>query len=140
MEEGRDKRRMYVNFCIYVYITYLVSNLQSGVYAAIATFLLFAMIQFRDGPFMRPHPAFWRMILAVNLIYELAMVFLLFQDLNTARKMMTYIDPGLGVPLPEKSYAEDCSLSPKALWVRESQLNCKINYPQFLDCPFLECV
>ncbi|KAF5317800.1 hypothetical protein D9619_012676 [Psilocybe cf. subviscida] len=97
LEEGRDKRRV-------------------GVYAAIATFLLFAMIQFRDGPFMRPHPAFWRIMLAVNLIYELALVFLLFQDLNTARKMMTYIDSSLGVPLPEKSYAEDCSLTPKALW------------------------
>ncbi|KAF8956530.1 phosphatidylserine synthase 2 [Flammula alnicola] len=65
LEEGRDKRRV-------------------GVYAAIASFLLFAMIQFRDGPFVRPHPAFWRVI--------------------------------LGLPLPEKSYAEDCALTAKNLW------------------------
>ncbi|RXW25340.1 hypothetical protein EST38_g472 [Candolleomyces aberdarensis] len=74
------------------------------------------MIQFRDGPFIRPHPAFWRIILGVNLLYELVLVFLLFQDLPTARQMMTFIDPSLGRPLPEKSYAEDCSLTPTTLW------------------------
>jgi len=98
LEEGRDKRRV-------------------GVYAAIAAFLMFSMIQFRDGPFIRPHPAFWRVVLGINLLYELALVFLLFQDLKTARHMMTYIDSNLGVPLPEKNYAEDCALTPKTLWV-----------------------
>jgi len=88
----------------------------SGVYAAIASFLLFSMLQFRDGPFIRPHPAFWRVVLGVNLLYELALVFLLFQDIGTARGMMTLIDPNLGKSLPEKSYAEDCSLSVKTLW------------------------
>ena len=78
---------------------------------------MFSMIQFRDGPFIRPHPAFWRMILGANLLYELSLVFLLFQDLKTARHMMTYIDSNLGVPLPEKGYADDCALTPKTLWV-----------------------
>ena len=75
------------------------------------------MIQFRDGPFIRPHPAIWRIVLGANLLYELALVFLLFQDLDTARFMMTLIDPNLGVPLPEKSYAEDCSLTAANIWV-----------------------
>ncbi|KAJ7274063.1 phosphatidyl serine synthase-domain-containing protein [Mycena rebaudengoi] len=97
LEEGRDKRRV-------------------GVYAAIAAFLAFSMLQFRDGPFIRPHPAFWRMVLGVNLLYELALVFLLFQDLGSARSMMLYLDPKLGVPLPEKGYADDCALTPKTLW------------------------
>ncbi|KAH6912651.1 phosphatidylserine synthase 2 [Coprinopsis sp. MPI-PUGE-AT-0042] len=97
LEEGRDKRRI-------------------GIYAAITTFLMFSMIQFRDGPFIRPHPAFWRAILGVNLLYELSLVFLLFQDLSTAQHMMTYIDPGLGRRLPEKSYAEDCALTASTLW------------------------
>ncbi|KAF8685447.1 phosphatidylserine synthase 2 [Rhizoctonia solani] len=94
---GRDKKRL-------------------GVYASICAFLLFSMVQFRDGPFIRPHPAFWRIVLGVNLLYELALVFLLFQDLDSARTMMTYIDPNLGVPLPEKSYAEDCALTASNLW------------------------
>jgi phosphatidylserine synthase 2 len=75
------------------------------------------MIQFRDGPFIRPHPAFWRVVLGVNVLYELAMVFLVFQDLDTARRMMTYIDSNLGKPLPEKSYAENCEFTLTNIWV-----------------------
>jgi phosphatidylserine synthase 2 len=44
-------------------------------------------------------------------------VFLLFQDLNSARAMMTYFDSSLGRPLPEKSYAENCALTPQNIWV-----------------------
>ncbi|KAK0487811.1 phosphatidyl serine synthase-domain-containing protein [Armillaria novae-zelandiae] len=97
LKEGRDKQRV-------------------GVYASILAFLVFSMLQFRDGPFIRPHPAFWRVVLGVNLLYELALVFLLFQDLGSARGMMTLLDPALGVPLPEKSYAEDCSLAWSTIW------------------------
>ncbi|KAK0504367.1 phosphatidyl serine synthase-domain-containing protein [Armillaria luteobubalina] len=97
LKEGRDKRRV-------------------GVYASLLSFLMFSMIQFRDGPFIRPHPAFWRAVLCVNLLYELALVFLLFQDLDSARGMMTLLDPALGVPLPEKSYAEDCALEWSTIW------------------------
>lgn len=91
-----------------------------GVYAVIGAFLTFSMIQFRDGPFIRPHPAFWRIALGINLLYELALVFLLFQDLGSARAMMKLIDPSLGVPLPEKSYAENCAFTPRNVWVRLS--------------------
>ncbi|KAF7299857.1 Phosphatidylserine synthase 2 [Mycena chlorophos] len=97
LEEGGDKRRI-------------------GVYAALSFFLVFSMLQFRDGPFIRPHPAFWRVVLGINMLYELAMVFLLFQDLPTARSLMLFLDPTLGVPLPEKSYADDCTLTPGVLW------------------------
>lgn len=95
----------------------ILTNVFRGVYAVIASFLLFCTLQFRDGPFIRPHPAFWRIILGVNVLYELAMVFLLFQDLDTARTMMTYIDPNLGRPLPEKNYAEDCTFTFSTVWV-----------------------
>ena len=53
----------------------------------------------------------------MNLLYELALVFLLFQDLDSARSMMKYLDPDLGKPLPEKSYAENCDLTAANLWV-----------------------
>lgn len=77
------------------------------------------MIQFRDGPFIRPHPAFWRIILGLNLLYELALVFLLFQDLQSARTMMTYLDSNLGKPLPEKSYGENCEFTATNVWVSD---------------------
>ena len=69
------------------------------------------MIQFRDGPFIRPHPSFWRIVLGINLLYELALVFLLFQDINSARELLKYIDPNLGQPLAEKSYGENCAFT-----------------------------
>ncbi|KAF7314787.1 Phosphatidylserine synthase 2 [Mycena kentingensis (nom. inval.)] len=97
LEEGGDKRRI-------------------GAYASISFFLTFCLLQFRDGPFIRPHPAFWRVVLGINLLYELALVFLLFQDLPTARQYLRVLDPSLNVPLPEKSYAEDCTLTPRVLW------------------------
>lgn len=56
-------------------------------------------------------------MLGINLLYELAMVFLLFQDLDSARAMMKYLDPSLGRPLPEKSYAENCECTPQNVWV-----------------------
>jgi len=46
------------------------------------------------------------------------MIFLLFQDLDGARQMIKWLDPSLGVPLPEKSYAEDCTFSFSNVWVR----------------------
>ncbi|KAG8907448.1 hypothetical protein FRB99_004243 [Tulasnella sp. 403] len=82
-----------------------------GIYAAIAAFLTFSMIQFRDGPFIRPHPAFWRIVLGINLLYEVGLVYLLFEDLPSARKYLLYVDSSLNQPLREKDYTEDCSLS-----------------------------
>lgn len=69
------------------------------------------MVQFRDGPFIRPHPAFWRIILGINLLYELGLVYMLFEDLPTARKYLQMLDSSLNKPLPEKSYAEDCAFT-----------------------------
>lgn len=69
------------------------------------------MVQFRDGPFIRPHPSFWRIVLGINLLYELALVFLLFQDVESARELLKYIDPNLGRPLHEKGYGENCALT-----------------------------
>ena len=96
------------------------------------------MIQFRDGPFIRPHPAFWRAVLGINVLYELVLVFLLFQDLDSARMMMTYVDPSLGHPLPEKSYAEDCALNWTTIYVggRIRAISCRAHLiPSF----FIEC-
>ena len=62
------------------------------------------------------------MVLGINLLYELALVFLLFQDLDSARSMMKYLDPNLGLPLPEKSYAENCDLTVANVWVRPASI------------------
>ncbi|CAG8438723.1 2400_t:CDS:2 [Scutellospora calospora] len=56
------------------------TNIKFGTWAGISSFLLFAMLQFRDGPFIRPHPAFWRVVLGLGVLYQMFLVFLLFQN------------------------------------------------------------
>ncbi len=42
--------------------------------------LLIGLLMFGgDGPFVRPHPAFWRVVLACEAGYLLLLVFVLFQ-------------------------------------------------------------
>ena len=43
-------------------------------------------------------------------LYNLFLVYLLFQPLQEARKIFKFFDPALGEKLPEKSYAEDCRI------------------------------
>uniref|UniRef100_A0A0L8G341 Phosphatidylserine synthase n=2 Tax=Octopus bimaculoides TaxID=37653 RepID=A0A0L8G341_OCTBM len=83
-------------------------NIKRGIVAAVFTFLLFGVTQTPDGPFRRPHPAFWRLVLCTSIVYELSLVFLLFQTVHDARQLMTHLDPNLGSPLPEKDYGGNC--------------------------------
>ena len=56
-------------------------------------------------------------MLGINILYELALVFLLFQDLDTARGYMKLLDPSLGVPLVEKDYSRHCDFTFRNVWV-----------------------
>ncbi|EFA78652.1 phosphatidylserine synthase [Heterostelium album PN500] len=85
-------------------------NVKTGLLGVCAAFLLFSMLQMRDGLFVRPHPAFWRVVMGMGVIYLCGLVFLLFQTADDARLIMKHIDPKLGVKLPERSYAENCDL------------------------------
>jgi len=68
------------------------------------------------GPFVRPHPVVWRGVLAISVLYEMFLVYLLFQNVDDARQLFKHINPSLGVPLPEKSYAENCSFDFETVW------------------------
>jgi len=50
------------------------------------------------------------MVMGASVLYLLALVFILFQNVNDARQLLRYIDPKLGVALPERNYAEHCEL------------------------------
>ncbi|KAF9998716.1 hypothetical protein BGZ79_007622 [Entomortierella chlamydospora] len=88
-----------------------VSNVKIGILASIGVFCVFGMLQFRDSLLIRPHPALWRVVLSFGVVYQLFLVFLLFQNKQDARMLFKYIDPVLGVPLPEKSYGDACDLT-----------------------------
>ncbi|KAF9110511.1 AAA ATPase midasin [Mortierella sp. AM989] len=87
------------------------ANVKLGLIAAIGSFCVFGMLQFRDSLVLRPHPALWRVVLSVGVVYQLFLVFLLFQNKHDARLFFKYLDPSLGVPLPEKSYGDSCELT-----------------------------
>ncbi|KAK3103672.1 hypothetical protein FSP39_020900 [Pinctada imbricata] len=103
--------------CILFYVTLIEEqiddsdyNTKRGLVAVVLTFLLFGVTQTPDGVFRRPHPAFWRLILCMSIVYELGLVWLLFQNASDARSLMKHFDDKLGVPLPEKAYGGNCLL------------------------------
>jgi phosphatidylserine synthase 2 len=57
-----------------------------------------------------------RIVLGMNLLYFMLLSFLYWTDKSTARELIRYFDPSLGVPLPEKSYAEHCEFTPQNVW------------------------
>ncbi|KAB0390996.1 hypothetical protein E2I00_019897, partial [Balaenoptera physalus] len=79
-----------------------------GIVASILVFLCFGVTQAKDGPFSRPHPAYWRFWLCVSVVYELVLIFILFQTVQDGRQFLKYVDPRLGVPLPERDYGGNC--------------------------------
>ena len=58
----------------------------SGLIAAAVVFCVGSSILFREGPFFRPHPIVWKLALAVAIMYELVLVFLLFQVCAACKK------------------------------------------------------
>lgn len=83
-------------------------NKQRGIIYCAIFFVLFGVTQSPNGPFIRPHPAFWKLILVLSVLYEICLVYLLFQTVDGARDLFKHIDPSLGKPLPEKSYGGTC--------------------------------
>ena len=88
-----------------------ILNLKLGIIASVFTLVVVGLLNFRDGPFIRPHPSVWRVILSISVTYQLFLTILLFQSKHNARYLLTFVDPSLGVPIAAKSYAESCDLS-----------------------------
>uniref|UniRef100_A0A673WX63 Phosphatidylserine synthase n=1 Tax=Salmo trutta TaxID=8032 RepID=A0A673WX63_SALTR len=106
---------LFILTCVLVYVTLLEEtpqdttyNTKRGIVASILVFLCFGVTQAKDGPFTRPHPAYWRFWLCVSVVYELFLIFVLFQTVRDGRQFMKYIDPKLGVALPERDYGGNC--------------------------------
>jgi phosphatidylserine synthase 2 len=85
-------------------------RIKYGICSIFAMVIFFAAVHFPDTLLNRPHPIFWRTITGMFLCYTLILGYMLFQTLDDARSIFKYIDPALGVPLPEKQYAKDCRI------------------------------
>lgn len=86
-------------------------NLWAGFMCVIFFFLIISVLAFPNGPFTRPHPAIWRIVFGMSVLYCLALLFLLFQNYTTVRSIFFWLDPGLRDFHidSEKEYGVNCS-------------------------------
>jgi len=72
--------------CVLVYVGLIEEpvdsseyNAKRGLIACVSVFILLGVTITPDGPFLRPHPALWRFLFCLSILYELALIFVLFQ-------------------------------------------------------------
>ena len=85
-------------------------NMKRGIIGVVLVFIAVASIHMPDGPFKRPHPVIWRIVMSCSIVYLLVLIYLLFQNHDGVRHILSVFDPKLGRPLPERTYAEDCDV------------------------------
>ncbi|KDR07745.1 phosphatidylserine synthase 2-like isoform X2 [Zootermopsis nevadensis] len=85
-------------------------NTKRGLVASVLAFILLGVTVTPDGVFKRPHPAVWRFTFCCSIVYELGLIFTLFQTKTDAIHLLNHIDSKLGVPLEEKSYGGNCRI------------------------------
>ncbi|XP_032787452.2 phosphatidylserine synthase 2 [Daphnia magna] len=83
-------------------------NTKRGLVACVIVFILLCVTVTPNGPFKRPHPALWRFTFSLSIVYELVLIFVLFQTADDARKLLKHFDSKLGEPLAERSYGGSC--------------------------------
>ncbi|KAK8377432.1 hypothetical protein O3P69_013812 [Scylla paramamosain] len=88
----------------------MVDNTKRGIVASLSAFILLGVTVTPDGPFKRPHPAIWRLTFIISIVYELGLIFVLYQSASGARQLLKHIDPKLGEPMEEKDYGGNCHL------------------------------
>ncbi|KAI5066816.1 hypothetical protein GOP47_0017344 [Adiantum capillus-veneris] len=86
------------------------TNVSRGIWAMIAVFLGYCLLQAPATILIRPHPSVWRLVHGIAVVYLVFLSFILFQARDDARQFMKYLHKDLGVELPEKSYGSDCRL------------------------------
>jgi len=85
-------------------------NIKRGLIGVFIVFIAFGVTQARDGPFYRPHPIVWRFIHTCGVLYNLILVFLLFQTPKDFRRLVQFIDPSLNESITEQSYGDQCAI------------------------------
>ena len=56
------------------------SNVLTGLVGVFIFFMIISVLTLPNGPFIRPHPAIWRCVLGISILYLLLVQFLLHQD------------------------------------------------------------
>ncbi|MCL4122738.1 UNVERIFIED_CONTAM: hypothetical protein GTU68_009828, partial [Idotea baltica] len=97
------------------------SNIQAGLLAGLFFFLIISVLAFPNGPFTRPHPAVWRCVFGLSVLYMLALTFAIFQDYNTVRGIFEWFFPELKnftIDMDKGEWGEKCDdLTFERLWL-----------------------
>lgn len=97
----------------------LEQNIWSGICCVAFFFLIISVLAFPNGPFTRPHPAVWRIVFGLSVLYLMGLLFLLFQNYANIKSIMYWFYPELRnfTIDSEKEYAVNCSdVSLERLW------------------------
>ncbi|XP_018653542.1 phosphatidylserine synthase 1 [Schistosoma mansoni] len=91
----------------------LQQNLYHAFIAVCVIFLLISVMIMPNGPFIRPHPALWRIVFGASLLYFLCLVAVVFLRLDEARAILIWVYPELKYmrhsDILDKEYAVNCS-------------------------------
>ncbi|XP_076349930.1 phosphatidylserine synthase-like isoform X2 [Tachypleus tridentatus] len=89
----------------------LEDNIWSGISCVVFFFLIISVLTFPNGPFTRPHPAIWRMVFGLSVLYLMSLLFILFQNYKTVKSIMYWFYPDLVTFKidSEKEYGVNCS-------------------------------
>ncbi|XP_023200669.1 phosphatidylserine synthase 1 [Xiphophorus maculatus] len=88
------------------------SNIRVGVLVVVSFFMVVSVLAFPNGPFIRPHPAIWRMVFGLSVLYFLFLVFLIFLSWEQVKTLMYWLDPNLRFAKREvdiMEYATNCT-------------------------------
>jgi phosphatidylserine synthase 2 len=67
-----------------------VTSIKRGVWAMIAVFLAYCTLQAPSTILIRPHPAVWRLVHGLAVVYLVAITFLLFQVIYICGSVVYY--------------------------------------------------
>lgn len=73
----------------------LEDNITHGLLCVVFFFLIISILTFPNGPFTRPHPAVWRMVFGLSVIYLMGLLYILFQNYKTVKAIMYWFYPDL---------------------------------------------
>ncbi|CAG0888752.1 unnamed protein product [Cyprideis torosa] len=89
----------------------LYDNILAGILAASFFFLVISLLAAPNGPFVRPHPAVWRLVFGLSVLYLMFLMTMIFQNYQTVRGILVHYYPELrNFSIDhEKVYGEDCN-------------------------------
>ncbi|CAH1369216.1 hypothetical protein MTP99_010690 [Tenebrio molitor] len=106
-----------ISICILIYFAFvrntdnIENNIWAGMQCCIIFFLIISVLAFPNGPFTRPHPALWRVVFGLSVLYLLGCLFILFQNYQTVKNILLWFDPSLKhfhIDM-DKEYGVNCS-------------------------------